>query len=67
MSVNLHHRKPDDLAAQLESEEKQCLICIFYKTIIIGSMQRYCEKGRQWPKVGTCRAREVIPVLEKEE
>lgn len=44
---------------QLTSEEKQCTICTSWVPIVIGSMPRYCEKSKQWPRKGTCRYRTV--------
>lgn len=60
---NLHLRQPDDLANQLESEEKQCTICVDWLpiTLLAEDIQRICwhDPPKQWPKHGTCRFRKV--------
>lgn len=44
---------------RMESDEKKCTICESWKLVVVGSAQRYCEKSKQWPRVGICLYRTV--------
>lgn len=46
-------------AIRKEPDEKKCTICTKYDFIVIGSMQKKCWIGKQWPRIGICRYRTV--------
>ena len=51
--TNLHRRRPEDLAEQLEAEDLECIPCIHYKGLAWGEV--ICARGKKWPKYGHCK------------